>query len=372
MINIRFTDFNGDLRQFSLPNTEIENEDMLRKRCLDGFWIDGSSLPKWQPVYDSDLFLKPDFNTLKKETFFRDFGDRHTTTILADVWENTKKKYVLDPRTIAKKTEKYAEKYDIKFGLEVEFFLLKKEERVEDPYDMKNKYLAVPPIDEVMHIKENILTCLYGLGFNITKIHHEVGWENQSEIALRHSSLLKQADSYQWLKYIISNIAYKENYIACFRPKPFDDMNGSGLHTNISINNKEFSRGHAICGLLEHAKSLCAITNPTDNSYERLIPNHEAPTDITCKENDRTAAIRLPKAGDRFEYRVPDNSCNIYFALSAITMAMIDGIENKLDIKDHAGFLPMSLPEAKDYLYTSHMFLKNEIFDDLLIKGFLY
>jgi len=254
-------------------------------------------------------------------------------------------------------------------------------------------------------MRTEMMLTLEDIGIKMERQHHEVATAGQGEIDLRYTNLLKMGDQLAWFKYVLKNVAAKYNNSVTFMPKPLFDDNGSGMHTHLSIwkDGKPLFAGNkyggmsemalfAIGGIMRHCKALCAITNPTTNSYKRLVPGFEAPINLAYSSRNRSAAIRLPMysqspSAKRIEFRTPDPSCNGYLAFSAMTMAMIDGIQNKIDPGDpmdkniydlppeelaEMASAPASLEEALDALEKDHDFLlKGDVFTKDVIEKWL-
>jgi len=216
----------------------------------------------------------------------------------------------------------------------------------------KEAYFPVPPMDKFQDIRTEMMLTLQDLGIDMECQHHEVATAGQAEIDMRFKPLLQMGDQMVWFKYVLKNIAYRHGHTVTFMPKPLFEDNGSGMHTHVSIwkdGNPLFAGDkyagvsqealYAVGGILKHCKALCAFTNPTTNSYKRLVPGFEAPVNLAYSSRNRSAAIRIPMYSSspkakRIEFRTPDPSCNGYLAFSAVAMAVIDGIENKIDPGD--------------------------------------
>jgi len=257
----------------------------------------------------------------------------------------------------------------------------------------KEGYFPVPPMDAHNDIRTEMLLTLQKIGIECEAQHHEVATAGQSEIDMKYEPLVKAGDNLLWFKYIVKNIARRHNKTATFMPKPLFDDNGSGMHVHISIwkNNQPLFAGnkygglsemalHAIGGILKHAPALSAFTNPTTNSYRRLVPGFEAPVNLAYSSRNRSAAVRIPMysaspKSKRIEYRPPDPSCNGYFAFSAILMAALDGIQQKIEPgapldKDIYGLPPEELanvPKVPGSLEAALQALKDD--HEFLLKG---
>lgn len=371
-VDIRFMDFPGIWQHFTVPISELELASFE-----DGFGFDGSSIRGWQPINASDMLAIPDAKTAVIDPFF----EVPTLVLIANIVDPiTRESYSRDPRYIAQKAEAYLKRTGIGdtayFGPEAEFFMfdnvryassrnsafyfLDSEEAIwnsgkeEEPnlgYKIRHKegYVPVPPTDKYQDIRTEMMLTLEKVGIQVERQHHEVATAGQAEIDMRFKSIVEMGDQLVWFKYILKNVAYKYGYTVTFMPKPLFEDNGSGMHTHTSIwkGGKPLFAGdkyaglsqealYAIGGILHHCKSICAFTNPTTNSYKRLVPGFEAPVNLAYSSRNRSAAIRIPMyspspKAKRLEFRTPDPSCNGYLAFAVILMAMIDGIEKKID-----------------------------------------
>lgn len=372
VLDLRFLDFPGVWQHFTFPISELNES-----RFEDGFGFDGSSIRGWQPIHTSDMLVVPDPTTAKMDPFYKE----PTLVLIGNIVDPvTHESYSRDPRYIAQKAEAYLKSSGIgdtaHFGPEAEFFIfddvrfesgrnrafyeVDSEEgiwnsgRDECPnlgYKPRHKegYFPVPPMDKFQDLRTEMLLTLESLGIEIECQHHEVATGGQAEIDMRFKPLLQMGDQLMWFKYVLKNVAYKHNHTVTFMPKPLFEDNGTGMHTHISIwkEGKPVFAGdkyagvsqealYAIGGILGHCKALCAFTNPTTNSYKRLVPGFEAPVNLAYSSRNRSAAVRIPMyspspKAKRIEFRTPDPSCNGYLAFSAMLMAVIDGIENKMD-----------------------------------------
>ncbi|RLB89424.1 MAG: type I glutamate--ammonia ligase [Deltaproteobacteria bacterium] len=375
IVDIRYMDFIGTWQHFSVPLGELGES-----AFEDGFGFDGSSMRAWQQIDNSDMIVIPDPATAKIDPFFK----VPTLVLIGDIHEPiTREAYSRDPRGIAKKVESYLKSTGIGdtiyVGPEPEFFIFSniryssepnasffeidsdeahwntgRDEMPNTGYKIRPKsgYFPLPPSDKYQDMRTEMMLTLEDLGIAMECQHHEVAAAGQSEIDLRFDSLLKMADSLAWFKYVLKNVAVKHDHTVTFMPKPLYGDNGTGMHTHMSFwkDGKPLFAGnkyagmsemalHAIGGIMKHCKALCAITNPTTNSYKRLVPGFEAPINLAYSSRNRSAAIRLPMYSGspnakRIEFRTPDPSCNGYMAFAAIAMAMIDGIQNKMDPGD--------------------------------------
>jgi glutamine synthetase len=326
------------------------------------------------------MLVIPDPVTARMDPFYA----APTLTLICDIVDPvTREPYTRDPRNIARKAEAYLKSTGIGdvayIGPEAEFFIFDdirfESSRFGSFYEIdsiegswntgrdegpnlgykprpKEGYFPVPPMDKFQDLRSEMVLTLEALGIDIEAQHHEVATAGQAEIDMRFKPLLQMADQLMWFKYVLKNVAYRNNHTVTFMPKPLFGDNGTGMHTHISIwrGDQPLFAGdkyagvsqnalYAIGGILKHCKSLCAFTNPTTNSYKRLVPGFEAPVNLAYSSRNRSAAIRIPMystspKAKRIEFRTPDPSCNGYLAFSAILMAVIDGIQNKIDPGD--------------------------------------
>ncbi len=375
VIDIRFLDFPGIWQHFSVPLGELDESSFE-----DGFGFDGSSIRGWQPIDASDMLVIPDPDTAKMDPFF----EVPTLVLIGNIVDPiTRVKYSRDPRNIAQKAEAYLLSTGIGdtvfIGPEAEFFIFDdvrydstrhgafynvdsvegiwNSGRDEGPnlaYKPRHKegYFPVPPTDKFQDLRTEMLLTLEDLGIDVECQHHEVATAGQAEIDMRFKPLVQMGDQLMWFKYVLKNVAQRDNRVVTFMPKPLFQDNGTGMHTHVSIwkDGKPLFAGdkysgvsqdalYAIGGILKHCKALCAFTNPTTNSYKRLVPGFEAPVNLAYSSRNRSAAVRIPMYSSspkakRIEFRTPDPSCNGYMAFSAITMAVLDGIQNKIDPGD--------------------------------------
>ena len=375
MVDLRFMDFPGLWQHFSVPVSEFDEG-----AFEDGFGFDGSSIRGWQPINASDMLVIPDSTTAKMDPFYQE----PTLTLICNIVDPlTRESYTRDPRFIAQKAEAFLKSTGIGdtafIGPEAEFFIFDnirfessrnrsfyeidsveatwntgREECPNLGYKPRHKegYFPVPPTDKFQDLRTEMTLVLEGLGIDIEAQHHEVATAGQAEIDMRFKPLLQMSDQLMWFKYVLKNVAYKHGHTVTFMPKPIFEDNGTGMHTHISIwkdGNPLFAGDKyagvsqealwAIGGILKHARAVCAFTNPTTNSYKCLVPGFEAPVNLAYSSRNRSAAIRIPMYSSspkakRLEFRTPDPSCNGYLAFSALLMAAIDGIENKIEPGD--------------------------------------
>ena len=428
VIDIRFMDFPGVWQHFTVPASEFEESSFE-----DGYGFDGSSIRGWQPINASDMLVVPDAATAKMDPFF----EEPTLVLIGNIVDPvTLEPYSRDPRHIAQKAEAYLKQTGIGdtafIGPEAEFFIfddirfesarnhafymVDSEEgiwnsgRDEFPnlgYKPRHKegYFPVPPMDKFQDIRTEMMLTLEDLGIDVECQHHEVATSGQAEIDMRFKPLLEMGDQLVWFKYVLKNVARKHNRTVTFMPKPLFEDNGTGMHTHISLwrDGEPLFAGdkyaglsqealYAMGGILKHCKALCAFSNPTTNSYKRLVPGFEAPVNLAYSSRNRSAALRIPMYSSspkakRIEFRTPDPSCNGYLAFSAMLMAVIDGIENKIDPGDpldkniydlppeelaEIDSTPGSLDEALMALDEDHEFLlKGDVFTPDVIERWI-
>ena len=428
VLDIRFMDFPGVWQHFTVPVCELEESSFE-----DGYGFDGSSLRGWQPINASDMLVLPDPSTAKMDPFY----EEPTLVMIGNIVDPiTREPYSRDPRHIAHKAEAYLKQTGIGdtvyIGPEPEFFIfddirfhsskneafykIDSEEgiwnsgRDEKPnlgYKPRHKegYFPVPPMDKFQDMRTEMMLTLEDLGIAVECQHHEVASGGQAEIDMRFKPLLEMGDQMVWFKYVLKNVAHMHGRTVTFMPKPMFEDNGSGMHTHISIwkDGKPLFAGekyaglsqdalYAVGGILKHCGALCAITNPTTNSYKRLVPGFEAPINLAYSSRNRSAAVRIPMYSQspkakRIEFRTPDPSCNGYLAFSAIMMAVIDGIENRIDPGDpldkniydlppeemaQIPSAPASLEEALKALENDHEFLlKGDVFTKDVIERWI-
>jgi glutamine synthetase len=375
VVDLRFMDFPGLWQHFTVPIGELEESSFE-----DGFGFDGSSIRGWQPIHASDMLVVPDATTAKMDPFY----EAPTLVLICNIVDPvTREPYTRDPRNIAQKADAYLKSSSIGdvayIGPEAEFFIFDdirfestrfsafyeidsvegnwNTGRDEGPnlgYKPRHKegYFPVPPMDKFQDLRTEMVLTLENLGIEIEAQHHEVATAGQAEIDMRFKPLLQMSDQLMWFKYVLKNVAYRHNHTVTFMPKPLFEDNGTGMHTHISIwkENQPLFAGdkyagisqealYAIGGILKHCRALTAFTNPTTNSYKRLVPGFEAPVNLAYSSRNRSAAVRIPMystspKAKRIEFRTPDPSCNGYLAFSAMLMAVIDGIQNKIDPGD--------------------------------------
>jgi glutamine synthetase len=395
-IDLRFTDTIGKEQHVSIPASMADTEFFEV-----GKMFDGSSIRGWQKIHQSDLALRPDPTTAVRDPF----SEEPTLIIRCDVTDpTTAMGYERDPRSIARKAETYLKSTGIAdtayFGPEPEFFIL---DDVRWGIDMrgafysidseeaawnagaklpggnighrptvKGGYFPVPPVDSSQELRTIMSLTLEEVGMKVEAHHHEVATANQNEIATRYNDLLRKADELIMLKYVVHNVAHAYGKTATFMPKPVVGDNGSGMHCHQSLakDGKNIFSGdkyaglsdealYYIGGIIRHAKALNAFTNPATNSYKRLVPGFEAPVLLAYSARNRSAAVRVPYVSHpqarRIEVRFPDALANPYLAFSAMMMAGIDGIKNKIHPGDAMEKDLYDLPpeELKDIPHVS-------------------
>jgi glutamine synthetase len=428
MIDFKFMDFPGQWQHFSVPVSQLQESSFE-----DGFGFDGSSIRGWKPINESDMLIIPD----PKTAFIDQFIEIKTLSLICDVYDPiTKERYERCPRSIAQKAEAYLKSTGIAdtayFGAEAEFFILDDVrfdtnehssyyyiDSVEGRWNSgrdempnlahkpryKEGYFPVPPTDHLQDLRNEMTQNLIAIGLHVEAQHHEVATAGQAEIDLRFAPLLASGDAMLLFKYVLKNTARMRGKTVTFMPKPIFGDNGSGMHVHQSLwkNGKPLFYGngyanlsetalHYIGGLLKHAPALCAIGNPTTNSYKRLVPGFEAPVNLAYSQRNRSAAVRIPMYSTspktkRVEFRCPDPSCNPYLAFSALMLAGLDGIINKIDpgepldkdIYDlppeelkNVPSTPGSLEEALKALERDHDFLlRGDVFTEDVIDTWI-
>lgn len=428
IVDLRFMDFPGMHQHFSVPSAHIDEDSFT-----EGVGFDGSSIRGWQSINESDMIVKPQPQT----AFIDPFREIKTLVMVCNIGDPiTGEDYTRDPRNIARKAENYLKSSGIGdvayFGPEAEFFILDdirydqnaregyyhvdsiegtwNSGREENPNlghkpRYKEGYFPVPPSDSLQDIRSEMVLFMEQVGLNVEAHHHEVATGGQCEIDLRFAPLVEMADNMTKYKYVVKNTAHKNGKTATFMPKVVFSDNGSGMHTHMSIwkggKNQFFGDGYAglsqtalyaIGGLLKHARAILAFTNPTTNSYKRLVPGYEAPVNLAYSRRNRSAAVRIPmysnsEKAKRFEFRCPDPSSNPYLGFAAMLMAAIDGIQNKIDPgqpldrniydltpEEAAGVptTPGSLEESLDALEADHEFLlRGDVFTKDVIETWI-
>ena len=375
-IDYRFTNTQGKEQHVTVTATE----DGISTDCEEGKMFDGSSIAGWKDINESDMILMPDSSTAVMDPFY----DEPTLIVTCDVIEPADgNPYEKDPRSIAKKAESYLKETGIAdqafFGPENEFFVfddVKFEDKLgssffsvdssEACYNsgksyeegnmghrplVKGGYFPVPPVDALQDCRSAMVTTCQEMGVACEVHHHEVATGGQCEIGTVFNTLVTKADEVQKYKYAVMNVAHAYGKTATFMPKPLVGDNGTGMHVHMSLSkggknvfagdkygNMSEEALHYIGGIIKHARALNAFTNASTNSYKRLIPGFEAPVILTYSARNRSAAIRIPYVmsdkARRIEVRFPDSTANPYLAFSALMMAGLDGIKNKINPGD--------------------------------------
>ncbi|MEE2710780.1 MAG: type I glutamate--ammonia ligase [Gemmatimonadota bacterium] len=429
MVDYRFIDLPGIWHHFTTPISEM-TEDIFE----EGLGFDGSSIRGFQTIDKSDMILIPDSSTMVMDPFM----EVPTLVLTCNVKDPvTLEMYTRDPRYVAQKAESYLQASGLAdvayFGPEAEFYIFDdvrfdqnnhsafyqvdssegmwNSARDEGPnlgykIPYKRGYFPVPPSDSLHDLRTRMVQVLEQVGVTVELHHHEVGTAGQSEIDLRYDTLLSMADKQILYKYVIKNVALQAGKTVTFMPKPVFMDNGSGMHVHMSLwkdgNNQFFEAGtyadlsdmarHYIGGLLKHTASVLAFAAPTTSSYRRLVPGYEAPINLIYSQRNRSACVRIPaysksEKAKRIEYRSPDPSCNPYLAFSAMLMAGLDGIENRieppepidLDLYDlepeqasEVKNTPGDLAEALDALEEDHEFLlRGDVFTEDVIQTWI-
>jgi glutamine synthetase len=428
VVDLRFIDLPGLSQHFSIPARELDKDTFE-----SGLGFDGSSMRAWQSINESDMLVKPVPSTAFIDPFFA----AKTLVLTCNIYDPvTGEPYQKDPRNIAKKALKYLKQTGIGeeayFGPEAEFFIfddIRFDQKENEGYyhidsvsgrwnsgkaegpnlgykpRYKEGYFPVPPTDKLQDIRSEMMLLLESIGIPCEVQHHEVASGGQSELSIKCNQIVEIADILMKYKYIVRNVAHKHGKTVTFMPKPIWNDNGSGMHVHVSIwkagRNLFAGDGYgglsqlamyAIGGILKHAPALLAFTNPTTNSFKRLVPGFEAPVNLAYSRRNRSAAIRIPmyhssEKAKRFEFRCPDPSANPYLCFSAILMAVIDGILNKIDpgqpldkdIYDlppeelaNVPQTPSSLEAALQALENDYEFLlKGDVFTEDLIESWI-
>jgi len=415
MIDLRFTDMPGSTHHISIPIKYLK-EDLF----INGIGFDGSSVRGFQSIENSDMTMVPDIATAYLDPFYSEKTIAFYCYIVDPI---TYENYPKDPRFIAQKAENYLKSTGLGdtayFGPEAEFFVFNdvkydsstnfasyKVDSTEGTWNTgrdenpnlghkpryKQGYFPLPPTDSLQDVRTDMVLTMQDIGINVEASHHEVATGGQCEIDLEFSPLLSMADDLLKYKYVVKNVAKQHSLTATFMPKPLFEDNGSGMHIHSSIwkNNKTlmYKKGnyadlsnfalHYVGGILKHTPSLLAFCAPTTNSYKRLVPGFEAPVNIAYSQANRTASVRIPNNytaspnAKRIEFRCPDPSSNPYLSFSAILMAGLDGVKNKIDPGKPKDFniyeasdrelakipsTPGSLNEALNALEKDHKYL---------------
>jgi len=428
-VDMKFCDMFGAWQHCTYPIDTLD-ESVFE----DGFGFDGSSIRGWQAINESDMLAVPDPETTRLDPFYA----QPTVSVIADIVDPiTKEGYNKDPRGVTKRGIAYLQQTGLAdtcfIGPEPEFFVFDdiryasnergsmyeidsseaawNTGRSEDGGNLGHKvgfkggYFPVSPSDTMHDLRTEMSEVMRAAGIVVEAHHHEVGTAGQCEIDMKFEPLLKMADQFMWFKYIVKNVAKRHGKTATFMPKPVFDDNGSGMHTHISLwkegvplmagdgyaGMSEFGL-HAIGGILKHGRALIALSNPTANSYHRLVPGFEAPVTLALSQRNRSASCRIPMyspspKAKRVEFRCPDPSATGYLSFTALMMAMIDGIQNKIDpgppldrdIYDmtaeelaETNVAPQSLGEAlNDLEADSDFLLAGDVFSQDLLDSFI-
>jgi len=423
-VDCRFLDFPGLWQHTTYPVSELTEASFKH-----GFGFDGSAIRGWQAINESDMLIVPVADTARIDPFCA----APTLAVICDIKDPvTQKNYSRDPRSVARKCQKYLKESGLAdhayFGPEMEFFVfdhVRYDQSVNqahytvesaegvwnrgsrDPSNLghqvrlKEGHFPCPPMDSQHELRSEMVQHMIKMGIEVECHHHEVATGGQGEIDLRYKDIVTMADQCMFYKHVVKNVAARHGKTATFMPKPLWSDNGSGMHTHFSLwkGRKNLFAGKryaslsqaalwAIGGILKHTPALMALTNPTTNSYKRLVPGFEAPVHLVYSSRNRSAAIRIPvyskdDAHRRIEFRCPDPSGNPYLSFAAITMAAIDGIKNQIDPGDPTDrdlydlepeayesirTTPMQLEEALDALEQDHDFLlEGGVFTDDVI-----
>ncbi|MFC1738062.1 type I glutamate--ammonia ligase [Planctomycetota bacterium] len=428
MVDLKFVDLLGTWQHCSYPVDTWDDETFE-----EGLGFDGSSIRGWQDIHLSDMLAVPDPETVVMDPFFAE----PTVSVLANIVDPiTKKGYSRDPRPVARKGVAYLKETGIAdicyIGPEPEFFIFDEVRyeqnqhtgmyridsvegawntaRFEEPNlgykpSFKGGYFPVSPTDTYHDLRGEMVYEMQKVGIVVEAHHHEVATAGQAEIDMCFDDLLKMTDHFMWYKYIIKNVARRNGKTVTFMPKPVFDDNGSGMHTHFSLwkDGQPLFAGdgyaglsdiglYSIGGILRHAPAILAFAAPTTNSYHRLVPGFEAPVNLAMSARNRSAAVRIPMYSDkpktkRLEFRCPDPTANSYLAWTAMLMAAIDGIRNKIDPGEPLDCniyemspeklmkyekTPATLAEAIDALEKDHTFLTaGDVFSEELIETWI-
>ena len=342
-MRLQFTDILGTIKNVEIPDRQFEE-------ALDGhIMFDGSSIEGFVRIEESDMYLRPDLSTFCIFPWSAPAGEA-IARMLCDIYAPDGTPFAGCPRTTLKKVIQLAatKGYRMKAGPEAEFFLFQKRDGIAttESHDAAS-YFDLSPVDLGEDVRREIVLALEAMGFHVEAAHHEVA-PGQHEIDFRYDDVLTTADNVSTFRFVVKNVANRNGLHATFMPKPIYGINGSGMHTHMSLfanNVNIFHDANApmqlsqtclnyIGGILRHAKGFCAITNPLVNSYKRLVPGYEAPTNIAWSEKNRSPLVRVPAArgvATRIELRMPDPSCNPYLALAVMLRCGLDGIEKRID-----------------------------------------
>lgn len=424
-VDLRFTDFPGRFHHLTIPVHGLTEETFE-----DGLGFDGSNVRGWQVINESDMLIVPQTDT----AFVDPFAELPTLVLIGNVQDPlTREDYSRDPRNVARKAANYLRSTGVAdeayFGPEAEFFVFDdvrfeqnaheafyhldssdaqwnrgREEGPNRGYKVRHQdgYLPVPPVDHLMDLRNSIMRVLADCGLEVESHLREVATAGQCEIDLKYQDLVRMADQMMIYKYVVKNVAWKHGKTATFMPKPVFGDAGSGMHVHFSLwraGQPLFAGGgyaglsdvglYALGGILRHAPAILAFSNPTTNSYKRLVPGFEAPVNLAYSQRNRSAACRIPMVSQsprakRIEFRCPDPTCNPYLTFAAITMAAIDGIQNKIhpgppldkniydlppEVLAGVPSTPRSLEESLEALRKDHEFLlRGDVFTEDVIE----
>jgi glutamine synthetase len=433
-IDLRFTDTKGKEQHVTVPSRAATED----RADAEGFFtagkmFDGSSISGWKGIHDSDMVLLPDPTSAVIDIFSEDT----TLNLRCNVVEPiTMQGYERCPRSLSERAEAYLKSTGIAdfayFGPENEFFIfddVRWDNNMQSAFysidssegawntgrnyennntghrpAVKGGYFPVPPVDSLHDIRSAMCLAMEEMGLETEVHHHEVATAGQGEIGVKFNTLVRKADEVQIMKYVVQNVAHSYGKTATFMPKPLVNDNGNGMHVHQSLfkGKKNIFAGdgygglsdtalYYIGGIIKHAKALCALTNPSTNSYKRLVPGFEAPTILAYSARNRSASIRIPydvnSKGRRLEIRFPDSMANPYLAFSALMMAGLDGIQNKIhpgealdkdlyalppEEEQNLQVVSLSLDEALDALDTDRAFLKvGDVFSNDVIDAYI-
>ncbi len=432
-VDLRFTDFVGRQHHATVPISQLTEH-----AFEDGFGFDGSSFRCWQSIGESDMLLIPQPDT----AWIDPFTQLSTVALTCSTHDPiTREEYSRDPRIIARRAENYMINSGVAdtacFGPEAEFFIFdsvcfdqtpnqgfyevdsveaewnrgQRRDSLDGKANLGHKiprgegYFPCPPLDQTSDLRDEMMQTLIDCGIDVECHHHEVATGGQAEIDVRFDSLVAISDTMMTFKYIVKNVARRNGKTVTFMPKPIYGDNGSGMHVHFSLwkaGEPLFAGSgyaglsdtglYAIGGVLKHARALLALTNPTTNSYKRLVPGYEAPINLAYSQRNRSAAFRIPMdspspKAKRVEFRCPDPSSNPYLAFSAMLMAAIDGIQNKVhpgdpldkdmydlppDLASGVPRTPASLEAALDALEQDHEFLlRGDVFSEEALHAWI-
>ena len=423
-LDFRFPDIRGHTQHFTVPVATVDEGDFA-----EGFGFDGSSVRGFQSIEQSDLILIPDATTAYIDPFF----ERKTLALYVDILDPiSREPYGRDPRGVAHRAEAHLLESGIAdtsfFGPEAEFFVFSNVQYENNQYTsyyqvdshegfwntasedpahtylnrIKEGYYPLPPMDKTHNMRADMVAVMLECGIPVELHHHEVGGAGQAEIDIRFNTLLAMCDQMQVYKYIVRNVAHQHGLTATFMPKPLFEENGTGMHVHMSLwkdgdtlfydksgyANLSQTALHFTGGILKHAPALLAFTNPTTNSYRRLVPGYEAPVNLVYSNRNRSAAVRIPvysasPKATRIEARFPDPACNPYFALPALLMAGLDGVRNQIDPGEPADYdlyenpggtpqVPGNLGDVLAALQADKDFLlQGDVFTEDIIDNFV-